>query len=144
MYGVAFAGLSALFLYFTLENFRAHRSIEAIGWITSFFLSIGGAFMLSAWHRASQQMTLLKSGQTGQAVITAVGRVSFLRSGTRYVELEYRYEPSPGQAFEARSRLLTEDEAGDSRIGQRGDIKFDAEHPARSAWIGRRAGTVTS
>jgi hypothetical protein len=34
--------------------------------------------------------------------------------------------------------LLTEDEARDLRIGQRGDIKFDAENPARSAWVGRR------
>jgi len=139
MYGVAFAGLSALFLVFIVEDFRAHRSIETKIWIVGLFLSIGGAFMLSAWHRASQQVTLLKSGKAGQAVITAVGRVSFLRSGTRYVELEYRYEPTPGQAFEATSRLLTADEAGDLKIGQRGDIKFDAENPARSAWIGGRS-----
>ena len=81
-------------------------------------------------------MTLLRSGLAGQAVITAVRKVSFLRSGTRYIQLEYHYEPTPGQAFEATSRLLTEDEARDLTIGQRGDIKFDAERPARSAWVG--------
>ena len=43
MYGAAFVGLSALFLFFVAEDFRDHRPIETMIEVAVFFLSTGCA-----------------------------------------------------------------------------------------------------
>jgi hypothetical protein len=136
-YGLMFLGLAAIFLFFAFEDYQAHRSNETTISIAVLFLCTGGALFAFAGHRANQQVMLLESGHLASAVITAVGKVKFMRSGDTFTELKYRYEPSPGQAFEGKSGLLEADRLTEWKIGDRGNIKFDDASPARSVWMGK-------
>jgi hypothetical protein len=142
LYGAAFFMLGLLFLFFAALDFaRNHqpaRPIPFIAWIGVFFLCVCGAFFLFARHRAGVQTALLKSGLPAQAVITAIRDVSFSSgSGSFFTEVEYRYEPSPGQVHKGKSGLLTMAQTRGWNVGERGTIKFDAASPAQSVWIGR-------
>ena len=139
-YGFMFLALAAFFFFFSFQDYRARRSIETTISIAVLFLCTGGAFLLFARHRANEQVILLKSGRPGHAVITSVGKVKFMKSGDTFTEVKYRYESSPGQVHEGKSGLLAPGGTPDWKIGDRGDIKFDAVSPARSVWIGKGEG----
>lgn len=139
-YGFMFLALAGMFLYFAFDGYRQHRPVETTMWIAVLFLATSGGFFGFARHRAIEQINLLKSGRLGHAVITAVGKTKFMRSGDTFTEVEYRYEPSPGQMFEGKTALLIPGETPQWKVGDRGDIKFDVASPGRSVWIGKGEG----
>ena len=138
-YGFMFLGLAAMFFYFVFEDYQQHRPNDTMTSIAVLFLCTGGALFLFARHRANEQVTLMKTGLPGQAVITAVGKVKFMKSGDTFTELEYRYETS-GQTHEGKTALLAQEATPAWKVGDRGNIKFDAERPGRSVWIGKGEG----
>ena len=50
--------------------------------------------------------------------------------------IQYRYEDEKGEAHQGRSGYLSLAEASRWHVGDRCEIRFDRERPARSMWIG--------
>jgi hypothetical protein len=148
LYGVAFFALGLLFFLFAGLDFAQDgeqpRGMTTRVWIGVAFLSVGSALLLWARHRAKVQISILESGLPAQAVITAIRDVSVSSGsgGTLFTEVEYRYEPSPGQMHKGKSGLLTIEETRGWDVGEVGTVKFDAADPAQSVWIGLRAGEL--
>ena len=142
VYGFAFMALSLIFSCFAVNDYyKGYRSFESMAWTSVLFLGVAGALFAFARKRAIDRAALLTSGMPGHGVITGIRNVNVQHSRSPwYQELEYRYEPSPGQVHAGKSELLTTSEARGWSVGERGAIRFDAASPGRSVWIGKEEG----
>jgi hypothetical protein len=103
-------------------------------------LFLAGLRRVWIWHR------LVGHGMRATGTVSAVEGASFGSdwSGRGVSEwqqsIRYRYEDDMGRAHQGRSGYLSSAEASRWRVGDRCDIRFDRERPARSVWIGALEG----
>ena len=100
-------------------------------------LFLAGLRRVWIWHR------LVDHGVRATGTVSAVKWAMFAAAswtGRGIAEwqriIRYRYEDESGHAHQGRSGCLSSAEALRWRVGDRCDIRFDPERPARSVWIG--------
>jgi hypothetical protein len=146
--GLGFLSLGLLFIAMAAKDlFRGERGARWMAGIGLFLLLLGGLLARAGWRRAKRQLRIACDGIETRATVTAVrrarlqptGRRSDLstRGGTQIIR--YSYVDHSGRAHEGKSGYLPFDQAKGWKAGDRGAVRFDAEDPAESVWMGRPA-----
>lgn len=146
--GLGLLSLGLLFLAMAAKDlFRGDGGARWMTGIGLFLLLIGGLLARAGWRRAKRLLRIAFEGTETKATVTAVRRArlqptaSFVarlnlsaRGGTQIIH--YSYVDHSGTARQGKSGYLPFEQAKGWKPGDRGAVRFDAEDPAESVWMG--------
>jgi hypothetical protein len=121
---------------------------EESSWILAFifaglgavFTTVGGLVFargVTHWRVTSR---LRHSGTPADATVESVGPARITINGVQQMVVRYRYQDSAGRSRTGRSDPMSPEDADAWNAGDRGRIRFDAQLPQRSLWLGRDEG----
>ncbi len=102
--------------------------------------ALGGVLFFTALRRLLLQRRLWRSGLSAEGSIIGVEETNVRFNERRLWRFTYRFVDQKGNSQTGRSGYLSFQEANAWEAGERGDVRYDAEHPERSVW----AGTATA
>jgi hypothetical protein len=143
--GLGILFLGALLLSMAARDlFRGDRDARWLAGIGLFLLLLGGLLARAGWRRAGQ-WRIVREGIETEATVTKVARARLQPTGSRYdfstragtQIIRYAYVDRSGTAHQGKSGYLRFEKATGWKPGDRGAVRFDADNPAASVWMGR-------
>lgn len=99
--------------------------------------AIGGVLFFSALRRILLQRRLWRSGLSAEGEVMGIEETNVKFNNRRLWRFGYRYVDQKGNSQTGKSGLLSFSEATAWQAGDSGDVRYDAEHPERSVWVGK-------
>lgn len=143
--GLGLLSLGLLFILMVARDlFRGDRSASWMAVIGLFLLLLGGLLAGTGWRRAKRQLRIARDGIDTKATVTAVRRARLQLTGSRYdlstrggtQIIRYSYVDQLGRARQGKSGYLPFDQAMRWKPGDTGAVRFDADDPTESVWMG--------
>ena len=103
--------------------------------------AIGGVLFFAALRQVLRQGRLWRSGLVAAGEVTGVDETNVRVNRRQMWRFTYRYLDQKGKGQTGRSGYLSFREATAWQAGDRGEVRYDAEHPERSLWVGKAART---
>lgn len=101
--------------------------------------ALGGVLFFAALRRVLLQRRLWLSGLRSEGEVTGIEETNVKFNDRRLWQFRYRYVDRKGNSQTGRSGYLSFREATAWQAGDRGEVRYDAEHPERSLWAGTAA-----
>ncbi|MDQ2978458.1 MAG: hypothetical protein M3R62_04505, partial [Acidobacteriota bacterium] len=94
---------------------------------------------------AKSRLRIVREGIETEATVTAVARARLQPTGSRHdfstgggtQIIRYSYVDRSGTPHQGKSGYMPFEQARGWKPGDRGAVRFDAENPAESVWMGR-------
>ena len=97
-------------------------------------LAFGGTLVLWALRRVMIQRRLWRSGLRAEGEVTDVEETDVRINGRRSWRFGYRYVDHNGRSHTGMSGHLSFRAATAHKVGDRGEVRYDARHPEHSLW----------
>lgn len=137
--GLGFLSLGLLFIAIAAKELFRRDSDRWMAYIGLFILLLGALLARASWRRGKRQLRIAREGIETEATVTAVDEVRVARAWTKVI-IGYSYADQFGRTRQGASGYLRNDEANWGwKPGDRGAVRFDAENPVESVWMGRPA-----
>jgi len=101
------------------------------------FTTIGGLVFARGVTHWRVNSRLRHSGTAAEATVESVVPARITVNGVPQMVVRYRYQDSRGRSRTGRSDAMSPEEADAWKPGDRGRVRFDAQLPQRSLWLGR-------
>ncbi len=101
------------------------------------FSSLGAIYLRRGLRKMRKEARLLQTGTTTEAVITAIEPTNTRLNRRTLWRVRYAFDDLSGVARQGDSGYLSAEEAQSYRLGEPVFIRYDAEQPAESIWLGR-------
>ncbi|HUG56283.1 MAG TPA: DUF3592 domain-containing protein [Candidatus Limnocylindrales bacterium] len=126
---------------------ETNRVAGADGWLLvgitlglgGVLVALGGVLFLAALRRLLLQRRLWRSGLRTEGQVIGVEETNVRFNGRQMWRFRYRYVDQLGQGQTGKSGYLSFAQATAWQAGDRGEVRYDAEHPERSLWAGTPA-----
>lgn len=101
------------------------------------FSLLGAAIFGIGFVRARRNRRLARSGMAAQAEVQGLSESNFFVNGVAQLSVRYTFRDAAGHLVHGKSEPMPPEQARQWKPGERCTVRFDAEAPARSVWLGK-------
>lgn len=102
------------------------------------FAPIGGFMFFKGLAGIRRELRLQSEGTSAQATVEEVAPTNTRFNGVPRWRIRYRYHDHEGRTHQGQSNLMPPEEAQAWKAGDAATVRFDADAPKTSIWIGKQ------
>ncbi len=108
-----------------------------IAGVTALFALLGAVLAWPSWRRIAVLLRVQRRGVAAPAAVVGVAPIGVRVNRIPQWRVRYEFRDRFGHAQQGLSDNLRPDEAAEWQVGDQGTVRYDADQPADSVWLGR-------